>query len=279
MPTVPGKQIRAGSIPSSALNTAFLGSLETASGSVPWTGDHSANSFKLTGLAQPTNPNDAARLQDLQLQSWKTLARVATVGNVSLTGTQTIDTIAVAVGERVLVRAQTNAAQNGIYLVATGAWSRTSDADSAAELRGAIVPIESGATYADHRFAMTTDAPITVDTTALTFVDIGAASPSAYDRVQQSLTCNVCTTNYSLLTSTAIAATPTSGGVVRVAINGVEQFVGDGVRTTEVYFSRDSGAGAVALNAVQSGDQVYFNAVIAGWSTDASDVVSLWYGV
>jgi hypothetical protein len=54
----------------------------------------------------------------------------ATTANITLSGTQTIDGCAVAVGDIVLVKNQSTAAQNGLYTVAVGAWSRTAGYDS-----------------------------------------------------------------------------------------------------------------------------------------------------
>ena len=59
---------------------------------------------------------------------------VATTANITLSGTQTIDGIAVTAGQRVLVKDQTTASQNGIYVVSASAWSRSTDADTAVEL-------------------------------------------------------------------------------------------------------------------------------------------------
>jgi hypothetical protein len=59
---------------------------------------------------------------------------VATTANITLSGTQTIDSIAIGAGERVLVKNQTAGGENGIYVVAAGAWSRAGDADTAAKV-------------------------------------------------------------------------------------------------------------------------------------------------
>ena len=52
----------------------------------------------------------------------------ATTGNITLSNTQTVDGVALAVGNRVLVKNQSTASQNGIYIVSSGAWTRSSDA-------------------------------------------------------------------------------------------------------------------------------------------------------
>jgi hypothetical protein len=77
--------------------------------------------------------------------SWKQPVLAATLSsNITLSGEQTIDTVAVVAGDRVLVKNQTNQAENGIYIAATGAWSRSPDANDWDELVSALVFIESG---------------------------------------------------------------------------------------------------------------------------------------
>ena len=101
---------------------------------------------------------------------------VATTANITLSGTQTIDGIAVTAGQRVLVKDQTTASQNGIYIVAAGAWSRSTDADTAAEFNsGVFFFVEKGTDNADNGFVMTQDAAITFGTTAITFSQFSGA--------------------------------------------------------------------------------------------------------
>ena len=101
---------------------------------------------------------------------------VATTANITLSGTQTIDGIAVTAGQRVLVKDQTTASQNGIYVVAAGAWSRSTDADTAAEFNsGVFFFVEKGTDNADNGFVMTQDAAITFGTTAITFSQFSGA--------------------------------------------------------------------------------------------------------
>jgi hypothetical protein len=91
----------------------------------------SLNSQKITNLATPTADTDAANkvYVDNLIQgiSAKDSVKVATTANITLSGTQTIDDIAVIAGDRVLVKSQTTSSQNGVYVVAAGAWSRTLD--------------------------------------------------------------------------------------------------------------------------------------------------------
>ena len=69
----------------------------------------------------------------------------ATTTNISLTGTQTIDGVALVSGDIVLVKDQSIASQNGIYVVSSGAWSRHSSLDSSSEYtNNFIVYVSSG---------------------------------------------------------------------------------------------------------------------------------------
>ena len=81
--------------------------------------------------------------------SWKPPVNAATTADITLSGTQTIDTVALVAGDRVLVKDQSTQAENGIYVVAAGAWSRSADADTWDELVSALVFVESGTQAGD----------------------------------------------------------------------------------------------------------------------------------
>jgi hypothetical protein len=101
---------------------------------------------------------------------------VATTANITLSGTQTIDGIAVTAGQRVLVKDQTTASQNGIYVVSASAWSRSTDADTADELNsGCFFFVEKGTANADNGFVMSQDTTINFGTTAITFSQFSGA--------------------------------------------------------------------------------------------------------
>ncbi len=103
----------------------------------------------------------------------KASVRVATTGNITLSGTQTIDGVAVVAGNRVLVKDQTVAADNGIYVVAAGSWSRASDADNTPDgevTSGMYAFVEEGTTNADSGWVLSTNNPISLGITTLSFV-------------------------------------------------------------------------------------------------------------
>lgn len=71
-------------------------------------------------------------------------ALAATTSNVTLSGEQTIDGVALVAGNRVLVKDQSSSSENGIYIVSAGAWTRSTDADTALEITGAFVSVKNG---------------------------------------------------------------------------------------------------------------------------------------
>ncbi len=109
---------------------------------------------------------------------FKDSVEVATTANITLSGEQTIDGVLTA-GSRVLVKNQTLPAQNGIYVSDAGAWSRSTDADTDAEVTsGVMVYAEGGTVGGGLVYLLSTLGVIVVGTTALTFTPI--ALPFAF---------------------------------------------------------------------------------------------------
>jgi hypothetical protein len=109
--------------------------------------------------------------------TWKTPVKVATTTNITLSGTQTIDGVAVVVSDRVLVKNQTTTADNGVYVVAVGTWTRATDFDQTApidEVNSAAVFVKLGTTQADTGWTQTA-AVTTVGSDTMTFVQFSAA--------------------------------------------------------------------------------------------------------
>ncbi|MGX5834789.1 phage tail protein [Aeromonas piscicola] len=109
---------------------------------------------------------------ELQKLDSKQSVRAATVANITLSGAQTIDGVVLTVGDRVLVKDQTTAAQNGIYLVAAQSWARSIDADSGEKLTGgARVPVEGGTVNAGKVWYLSNTGAISIGSTGLLFID------------------------------------------------------------------------------------------------------------
>ena len=160
---------------------------------------------------------------------YKASVRVATTANIALTGEQTIDGVAVVAGDRVLVMAQTAGAENGIYIAATGAWSRAEDANGAGDLTsGVLVPVESGTSDADTIWMLTTDGAITIGTTALTWqIKSGDASTARKGMVQlaTSAEAQALTDALKALTPAALAAA-LQGANQNLAASGYQKLPG-----------------------------------------------------
>jgi hypothetical protein len=156
------------------------------------TADVSFNSHKITGLATPTADSDAANklYVDSVVQGLhpKQAVRAATTTNIAtLSGALTIDGVSLVAGNRVLVKDQTTASQNGIYVVASGAWTRSTDADIWDELISAYVFVQEGAQNQDIGFICTVDSGGTLGTNPVTFAQFtGAGNISAGDGLTQS---------------------------------------------------------------------------------------------
>lgn len=104
--------------------------------------------------------------------AFKKAVRVATTANITLSGTQTIDGIAAVAGDRVLVKNQTTASQNGIYIVAAGAWTRAPDADTSAEIGAAFVAVDVGTANGGELWTTNFKATGTLGTTAMSWFEL-----------------------------------------------------------------------------------------------------------
>ncbi len=85
----------------------------------------------------------------------KESVRVVSTSNITLSGTQTVDGISLVAGDRVLVAGQTDATTNGIYVVASGAWSRATDFDETSESKeGDFVFVVEGTANGNHGYVL-----------------------------------------------------------------------------------------------------------------------------
>lgn len=130
----------------------------------------------------PTNPTDAANKAYVDAAaaglSWKNSVKVATTGPITLSGTQTIDGIAVVAGDRVLVKDQASAAQNGIYVVDASQWTRATDLDQTTpinEANGAAVWVEQGSTQGNTGWTVISQVA-TISTSAMDWAQFNGAS-------------------------------------------------------------------------------------------------------
>jgi len=130
-------------ITNSTIDSTTIGATTPSTGSF-------TNIITTTGqiTTQPSGATDIVNLLALQSYaagiSWKQPVACATLTNITLSGLQTIDGYTTLAGDRVIVKNQTTTANNGIYIASSGAWSRSSDANTWNELVSAIAFVEYG---------------------------------------------------------------------------------------------------------------------------------------
>ena len=161
----------------SAIQTQLNDKLALAGGTM--TGAIAMGTSKITGLGTPTDAADAATKAyvDSAAQGidWKASVRAATVGDNTLASKyqngDVIDGVTLATGDRILIKNQATASENGIYVVnASGAPTRSTDADTSAELTSNFaVFVEEGTVNADQGYVLTNNGAITIGTTELVF--------------------------------------------------------------------------------------------------------------
>ena len=144
-------------------------------------GTVSISGGSITGLSDPSSSSDAANKsyvdQAVAGLRTRTIAEVATTANVNLTNGleagDTIDGVTLVAGDRVLVKDQSTATENGLYLaVSSGAASRDPEHDSIAELSGGMVVVNQGSTNDNKIFLCTTDSDGSLGTTNITYTQV-----------------------------------------------------------------------------------------------------------
>ena len=155
-------------------------------------GSVSLNSQKITNLATPTADGDAASKSYVDGVSQgldiKEAVKVATTANITLSGTQTIDGVAVSADERVLVKDQSTQSQNGLYLCKSGSWARTDDLAAGSDASSVFVFVDQGTVNSENGFVCTTSkGSAVVGTNNLAFTQFsGAGQITASDGLSKS---------------------------------------------------------------------------------------------
>jgi peptidyl-tRNA hydrolase len=141
----------------------------------------SVSGGSITGLGSPSASSDAATKNyvDQAVAGLRTriIAECATTANVNLTNGleagDTIDGVTLVAGDRVLVKDQSTASENGLYLaVSSGAASRDPEHDTIAELSGGMVVVNQGSTNDNKIFLCTTDNTGSVGSTSITYSQV-----------------------------------------------------------------------------------------------------------
>jgi hypothetical protein len=130
--------------------------------------------------------------------TWKQEVKAATTTNISLLGTQTLDGVALAINDRVLVKNQASPAQNGLYLVKSTNWIRTVDADAPEELFSATVLVRLGVINKNTQWTCTNITNPLLETDTVTFGQLSGAGTYT-NGTGLTLSANVFDVNYSVL--------------------------------------------------------------------------------
>ena len=211
-----------------------LGSIATqAASNVAITGG------SVTGLGSPTGGSDATTKTyvDNLIAGLKTriITRVATTANIDLTADlqngDTIDGITLVTGNKVLVKDQSTATQNGIYnVVASGTATRDPDYDTVDELAGQLVIVQEGTVGADRIFLCTTDSGGSIGSTDISFSRV---TPSNTGTVTSVAVADSGSSEFTITGSPI-----TSSGTINLAVNSISAAkIGNGdVSNTELSY-------------------------------------------
>lgn len=145
--------------------------------------DRSATGSDVTAADNARIAAEAARdvaIAQAAGMKWKNSVRAATTANRTLSGltNTSLDGVTPIAGDRILVKNQTTTSQNGIYIAASGSWTRATDMDAWAEVPSATVAVEEGTTLADTIWICTSNSGGTIGSTAITFIQFSGASVS-----------------------------------------------------------------------------------------------------
>jgi len=143
-----------------ASTSAYATTAASTSGYVLTSGGTGAPSFLVNDLTLFPSSN------------FKKSVKAATTANITLSAPQTIDGISCVAGDRVLVKNQTTASQNGIYVVNAAAWTRPVDADASDEIASAVVAVDQGTVNGGTLFTNYFKATDVVGTTAMPWYNV-----------------------------------------------------------------------------------------------------------
>ena len=176
----------------------------------------------ISGLSLPTADTEASSklYVDNAIAGMRTriITRVATTGNVNLTNGlengDSIDGITLQTGDKILVKSNTDATENGIYICpSSGTASRDTNYDTVEELAGQMIVVQEGSTNADKIFLCTTDNSGSIGSVNIVFSQI---TPANQGTVQSVAVADAGSSEFTVTGSPI-----TSSGTINLAVNSI----------------------------------------------------------
>ncbi len=233
-------------------------------------------SQQITGLAAPTNGTDAANKNYVDDAvagiSWKNEVRVATTAAGTLASSfangSSVDGVTLATNDRILIKDQATQTENGIYTVnGAGAPTRATDADTAAELYGAAVFVTNGTANGGKRFVSSTQAPITIGSTNITFAQFDAG---AVYTAGNGLT--LSTNDFNVGAGTGISVAADSVAIdTAVVVRKYSGTIGDG-STTAIVVTHNLNTKDIQVQLRQVADDVFVMADVTATSVNTCTI-------
>jgi hypothetical protein len=169
----------------SVIGTANQVNVSSATGAVTFSLPQSIGTLSnptFNSVTVAANPSTALQLATKQYVdnavqglAIKQPVLAATTDNITLSGLQIVDGVSLLAGDRVLVKNQTTASQNGIYIVDTSTWTRAADLDVWTEVPNAFTFVEEGDVNADTGWVCTANQGGTLNTTSIPWVQFSSA--------------------------------------------------------------------------------------------------------
>ena len=257
-------------ITNSTINSSVIGGVTPAAGTF-------TNIATTTGTitTAASGPTDIVNKQYVDYfaagLSWKAPAITATTTNITLSGLQSVGGVTVVAGDVVLVKNQTNAAQNGIYVASTGAWTYSIGGDTWAEYIGAIIFIVEGS-LAGTAWFCTAQPSGTLGTTAMNWSNFSVASSYTAGTGLQ-----LIGTQFSIANTAVTAAaygSATQVGTFTVNAQGQLTLAGNTTVTPAVGSITGLGTGVATALAVNTGSVGAFVVNGGALGTPSSGVVT-----
>ena len=239
--TTAGKALLDDADASTQRTTLGLGTIATQnSNSVSLTGG------SITGLGDPSSSSEAATKNyvDNLVAGLRTraIARVGSTANVTIASElengDTIDGVTLVTGDRVLLKNQSTASQNGLYIVvASGAASRDTEFDTIEELAGQLILISEGSANADDLYLCTTDTSATLGSSTISYTQVFPSSGGTVTSV------GVSGSEFTIGSSPI-----TSSGTITLAVNSISNTKISGLGTAATLNVGTSASNIVQLD-------------------------------